>query len=162
MDQADEIPQYLVSSNVPPGVVDPLEVIEIQHQQRAGAFVASSPGPLRIEPVIEVAPVARMSEGIASRPLVQLRSHLLLQSVMEGKAQQDGGSQANRVAVPERERFGHPLAATESPIGRSEILQRVGAVVFGDSRMLAGHAWYGQLQIDVFGAPDQRSARGQP
>ena len=53
------------------GVVDGLEVVDVQHQQQGGFAGAGDAVDLRLQHMVELAPVVQAGQGVAQRQLAQ-------------------------------------------------------------------------------------------
>ena len=64
--------QYVVPDGMPEGVVEDLEMVGVQQDQREGHPLAAASGRLLPEPVIERSPVPQMLQRVIERQYLQL------------------------------------------------------------------------------------------
>ena len=62
--QVGQMNQYLVACGVPPGVIDPFEVVQIQHQEGRWGGAVRNMGDLGFEAGHESAPVGQARQGV--------------------------------------------------------------------------------------------------
>ena len=145
--------QHSVARRVSVGVVDALEVIEVEHHQRHYGVVAARVGDLDLEPLFEVLAVVAAGQRVAHRRFVELVQHSLLARVGVGVAKHHRRPELEYVAVVEH--VARDLVATqEGAVGAAHVLQRVTVPVTHDASVLAAHTVVGEHDARL-GVPSQ-------
>ena len=76
VEHAGELLQHGVSGEMPVVIVEPLEIIDVDHQKRHAAVVATHPLDLLFDPVLEVAVVVAPRELVHDHRILRLLEEL--------------------------------------------------------------------------------------
>ena len=145
--------QHLIAGGVPEGVVDRLQAIDIEHDQRAAGMIALDIGDRAVELALEAAPVRNIQQevGIGARPAIPRSA-----------------SAPAPVAVLSRRMVGlASLDATggrDAEAGRSSGLARGGAALRSATTLLRRFAALGAVALVFFfmGISCEKACRNSP
>jgi len=150
-----ELLQHRVARDVPVGVVDALEVIDVEHDERQLAPVPLGPGDLAREGLVEGALVARLRERVAHHEAVDLLVVAGLH-VVAGHVLQDGAPDLDLRAVGQLH-LADGRVVDERPVRGPEVLHVAAAGAKEEPRVLSADAVLGQEQVDgLYPADDER------
>ena len=100
--QGPELPKHRVACEVPVGVVDLLEVVDVEEDEREGSLVAARARRLALDGLVEVALVVELREAVHRHQpvdlLVVLRFHVPADDELE-----DGPADLDLVAVAQHD-----------------------------------------------------------
>ena len=128
-------------------VVELLEVVDVEHEQRQRLRVALGEAHLGAEPLHEVAAVEGARQAVAQRRLEQLPLRRLLDGVVAGELEHRGLADADLHALFE-DALLHALAVDEGAVLRAEIGEQRAVGDRRDARVAARDALVlGQAQV---------------
>ena len=154
VEHADDRAQHVVADEVAVRVVELLEVVDVEHEQRQRLGVALGEADLGAEPLEEVAAVERAGEPVAQRRLEQLPLRPLLDRVVAGELEHRRLADADLHALLEHALL-HALAVDVGAVLRAEIGQERAVGDGGDARVTARDALVlGQAQVRLGVAAD--------
>jgi hypothetical protein len=104
-------------------VVDLLEVIDINQQQRERRKVTIREREFRTEALVEVTPVVEPGEPVLHRRFVEVLAELLLEIVLVGELQDRRPAHGDLVSIVQDQRLGNPGAIAEGAVHGTEIFE---------------------------------------
>jgi hypothetical protein len=148
--------EHVVARQVPVGVVDLLEVVEVEHHQRQGPPVAVGAGDLALQGLEEVSLVGDLGQPVDGGEAVDLLVVGVL-DVAAGQELEDGAAHLDEIAVPERV-FVDGLVVDVGAVGRAEIADQDRLAGVDDLGVVAGDRLLVNLYIAFRRPPhDQRA-----
>ena len=150
--------EHVIAAQMPHRVVDTLEMVEIEQQERQGGAVPPRIGHLAREPFGKMFAIERLGERILHARFVELPKPALFGFVGEPEADLDRRAKAD--AVPFGQRVARDaLAANEGAVARPQVFDdvRTGALS-KETRMAAADAGVVDSDRTLFHAPDMLSA----
>ena len=147
VEHADHRAQHVVADEVAVRVVELLEVIDVEHEQRQRLRVPLGEADLGAEPLDEVAAVERARQPVAQRRLEQLPLRRLLDGVVARELEHRRLADADLHALFEHALL-HALAVDEGAVLRAEIGEQRAVGDGRDARVAARDAFVlGQPQV---------------
>ena len=157
--QRAELAEHRVAREVAEGVVDLLEVIDVEEDQREAARVAAGAGGLALERLVEVALVVQLGEAVHRHQpvdlLVVLRLHVAAHDELEDRA-----ADLELVAVAQDDLVDE-LVVDVGAVGRAEVADHVVGALSADPGVVAGHALLVELDVALGRAAEDRRLGAQ-
>ena len=148
--------QHGVTGQVTVGVVDLLEVVDVDEQQRQRLLVPDREADLRVQAIDEVAAVEGRRQAVAQRRLEQLLLIVLVDLVLVREAEDRRRADRDLVAVGQvvtRD----PATVAERAVGRAQVDQHHLAAVAFDRGVLARDAVVEHPDVGALAAAERRA-----
>ena len=148
--------QHRVTGQVTVGVVDLLEVVDVDEQQRQRLLVPDREADLRVQAIDEVAAVEGRRQTVAQRRLEQLLLVVLVDLVLVREAEDRRRADRDLVAVRQvvtRD----PATVAERAVGRAQVDQHHLAAVAFDRGVLARDAVVEHPDVGALAAAERRA-----
>ncbi len=156
-----ELREDVVAGDVTERVVDALEVIDVEHQERERRVVAARVGDFLLEAIEEMFFVERLGEVVAERGVVHRALEIFFELVVVGELEDRRRAELDLVAVAEPARL-HHVAVHERAVGAAEVLDPDDLLFDGDARVPARDAVVTETDGRRCAAPDDALAAFEP
>ena len=154
-----ELPQNGVARQVAERVVDMLEVVDVEHQERERALVALGACDLFIQHLIEIPLVVQLGEAVGRHQPIDLLVVLDLDVITYDELQ-NRAADFQLVAVPEATLLFDEVIVDVRSIGRVEVANAEHALVEPEAAVVARDALLVDLNFALRGAPDDKGFSG--
>src|SRR6185295_15727901 len=153
--------KHLVASKVTEGVVDALEMVQIEQEDRERRLVPGGVGELGTKSLLEVLAIVSTHQRVAHARFEEMAEQRDLDLVGEAEPELDGAPDANAIALRQQVAR-YPIPANEGAVARSKIVEKVDAWPRArNASVLPADSWVVDSDGAFAAAADQRLASGQ-